>query len=224
MTRRVPLQLLALLCASMLGSQLHAQARLQYEQGMPAFTDAAVRDPAIAAFRRRVTVSEDPALSAAVPRLKPARVTVTFTDGRQVTRLRESARGDYQDPYREDELRGKFRELAGVDAWPICLSTQDTDEVVAAVAALVILGEFFGALGLITGTLGRAAAFGILATMTGAILMVHAKVGFFMNWAGTQQGEGYEFHLLALAMAALIVWKGSGAYSVDQVIAERVSK
>ena len=64
----------------------------------------------------------------------------------------------------------------------------------------------------------------ILATMTGAILMVHAKVGFFMNWAGTQQGEGFEFHLLALAMAALIVWKGSGAYSVDQVIAERVSK
>jgi len=41
-------------------------------------------------------------------------VTVTFTDGRQVTQLRESARGDYQDPYREDEIRAKFRELAGV--------------------------------------------------------------------------------------------------------------
>jgi 2-methylcitrate dehydratase PrpD len=49
-----------------------------------------------------------------VPRLKPARVTVTFTDGRQVTRLRESARGDFQDPYREDEVRAKFRELARV--------------------------------------------------------------------------------------------------------------
>jgi 2-methylcitrate dehydratase PrpD len=41
-------------------------------------------------------------------------VTVTFTDGRQVTRLRESARGDFQDPYREDEIRTKFRELARV--------------------------------------------------------------------------------------------------------------
>lgn len=94
----------------------HAAAALvlRGNAGYHAFTDATVRDPAIAAFRRRVTVSEDPALSAAVPRLKPARVTVTFTDGRQVTRLRESARGDYQDPYREDELRGKFRELAGV--------------------------------------------------------------------------------------------------------------
>jgi aconitate decarboxylase len=41
-------------------------------------------------------------------------VTVTLTDGRQLTRLRESARGDFQEPYREDEIRAKFRELAGV--------------------------------------------------------------------------------------------------------------
>src|SRR5437660_1268248 len=94
----------------------HAAAALVLRgtAGYRAFTDEAVRDPAIAAFRRRVTVREDPELSAAVPRLKPARVTVTFTDGRQVTRLRDSARGDYQDPYRDHELRSKFRELAGV--------------------------------------------------------------------------------------------------------------
>ena len=49
-----------------------------------------------------------------MPRLKPARVTVTLTDGRQVTRLRESARGDFQEPYGEDEVRAKFRELAGL--------------------------------------------------------------------------------------------------------------
>jgi 2-methylcitrate dehydratase PrpD len=82
--------------------------------GYHAFTDDVVRDPAIAAFRRRVTVREDPALSADVPRLKPARVTVTFTNGRQVTRLRESARGDYQDPYGDGEVRSKFRDLAGL--------------------------------------------------------------------------------------------------------------
>ena len=58
----------------------------------------------------------------------PARVTVTFTDGRQVTRFRESARGDFQDPYREDEVRAKFRELAGVVLSP---------EGVARVKALV---------------------------------------------------------------------------------------
>jgi 2-methylcitrate dehydratase PrpD len=94
----------------------HAAAALvlRGHAGYHAFTDDAVRDPALAAFRQRVTVREDPDLSASVPRLKPARVTVTFIDGRQVTRARESARGDYQDPYREDEIRAKFRELAGV--------------------------------------------------------------------------------------------------------------
>jgi 2-methylcitrate dehydratase PrpD len=79
-----------------------------------AFTEEVVRDPAVAALRRRITVREDPDLNAHVPRLKPARVTVTFSDGRQVTRLRESARGDYRDPYGEGEVRSKFRELAGL--------------------------------------------------------------------------------------------------------------
>jgi 2-methylcitrate dehydratase PrpD len=41
-------------------------------------------------------------------------VTVTFTDGGRATRLCESARGDYQNPYGEDEIRAKFRELAGL--------------------------------------------------------------------------------------------------------------
>jgi len=95
--------------------------------------------------------------------------------------------------------------------------------VPALVAALVIIGEFFGAIGLITGFLGRISAFGIFATMLGAIVMVHGKVGFFMNWSGTLQGEGYEFHLLAAAMALAIMIKGSGAYSVDRLVAAKAS-
>jgi 2-methylcitrate dehydratase PrpD len=94
----------------------HAAAvlALRGDAGYHAFTETVVRDPAVAALRRRVTVREDPELSAQVPRLKPARVTVTLTDGRQMTRLRESARGDYQDPYGDDEIRSKFRGLAGM--------------------------------------------------------------------------------------------------------------
>src|SRR5215467_932673 len=94
----------------------HAAAALvlRGHAGYHAFTDEAVRDPAIVALRRRVTVREDPALTAHVPRLKPARVTVVLTDGREVTRLRESARGDFQDPFAEHEIRDKFRELAGL--------------------------------------------------------------------------------------------------------------
>lgn len=86
-------------------------------------------------------------------------------------------------------------------------------------AALAILAEFFGSLGLITGLLGRVAAFGILANMVVAVAMVHAKVGFFMNWAGSQQGEGFEYHILAIVMALVIIWKGSGAASFDRAIA-----
>jgi 2-methylcitrate dehydratase PrpD len=94
----------------------HAAAALAIlgHTGYHAFTDEAVRHPGVVAFRRKVELREDAALNAQVPRLKPARVTVTFTDGRQETRLRESARGDFQDPYGEAEIRAKFRELSGL--------------------------------------------------------------------------------------------------------------
>jgi 2-methylcitrate dehydratase PrpD len=80
--------------------------------GDSSFTEAVVHDPAIAALRRRVRITEDPELTAVAPRLKPARVTVTLKDGRQCTRNCESARGDFQRPYQEAEIREKFHELA----------------------------------------------------------------------------------------------------------------
>ncbi len=82
--------------------------------GYGAFTETMVHDPVIASLRKRVNVVEDPALTAMFPKLKPARVTVTLTDGRNSTRYCESARGDFQRPYEESELRQKFRELAGL--------------------------------------------------------------------------------------------------------------
>jgi 2-methylcitrate dehydratase PrpD len=86
--------------------------------GYAALDDSAVNDPAIAALRRRVHVSEDPAMSAVAPRLKPARVTLTLNDGRQSTHARESHRGDFQEPFAEPEIRAKFHELAGVALTP----------------------------------------------------------------------------------------------------------
>jgi 2-methylcitrate dehydratase PrpD len=76
--------------------------------------DAALQDPAIAALRRRVHVTEDPVMSAVAPRLRPAQVSVTLSDGRQATRAGDSYRGDFQRPFAEAEIRAKFRELAGV--------------------------------------------------------------------------------------------------------------
>ena len=75
--------------------------------------DSALADPAIARLRHRVHVTEDAAMSAVAPRLRPSRVTVTLKDGRQETAARDSHRGDFNEPFEESELRGKFRELAG---------------------------------------------------------------------------------------------------------------
>jgi putative oxidoreductase len=85
-------------------------------------------------------------------------------------------------------------------------------------ALLVIAAEFLGALGLIFGLLTRVAAFGVFSVMVGAIYLVHGKFGFFMNWAGKNPGEGYEFHLLAIAIAFALMIKGGGALSVDRLI------
>lgn len=88
----------------------------------------------------------------------------------------------------------------------------------AIIVFLVILIEFFGSLALILGFLGRVAAFGVLCVMLGAIFTVHLPNGFFMNWMGNQQGEGFEYHLLAIGMALAVMVKGSGAYSADRSI------
>ena len=93
----------------------------------------------------------------------------------------------------------------------------------AALAGLIILIEFFGALALITGTLSRFAALGVAAVMVGAVVTTHAHNGFFMNWGGQAAGEGFEYHLLALALALPIIVRGAGAYSVDGAIASRSS-
>jgi len=91
----------------------------------------------------------------------------------------------------------------------------------AAMAYLIICTEFFGGLGLIFGLLTRIAAFGIGGLMIGAIFMVHLPNGFFMNWMGTQKGEGFEYHLLALAVAIPIMIRGAGALSVDHALSSK---
>jgi len=90
----------------------------------------------------------------------------------------------------------------------------------AAFAFLAIAAEFLGSLGLILGLLARVAASGIVVNMFVAILMVHRANGIFMNWAGNQKGEGYEYHLLAIAIGLAVVIRGAGAFSVDGLIGQ----
>jgi len=88
----------------------------------------------------------------------------------------------------------------------------------APLAFLAICAEFFGGLGLLVGFLGRVAAFGISMNMLVAILTIHIHNGFFANWTGQQKGEGFEYHLLAIALALVVMIKGSGALSVDRAL------
>ena len=91
--------------------------------------------------------------------------------------------------------------------------------VASPVAVLAIMAEFLGPLGLAVGLLTRVAALGIAAVMLGSILTVHRQQGFFMNWYGNQQGEGFEYHILAIGFAVALVLGGGGVWSLDAVIA-----
>lgn len=90
----------------------------------------------------------------------------------------------------------------------------------AVFAFLAITAEFVGSLGLILGLLARVAASGIIVNMVVAIAMVHHANGIFMNWSGNQKGEGYEYHLLAIAIALTVVIRGAGAFSIDRLIGQ----
>ncbi len=85
-------------------------------------------------------------------------------------------------------------------------------------AALAIGTELVAPLLLVVGLGGRVAA-----AMLGAVLAVaattHVGNGFFMNWLGRQAGEGFEYHLLGVAIAAAIAVRGSGALSLDRRLA-----
>lgn len=91
----------------------------------------------------------------------------------------------------------------------------------AVFAFLAIMAESFGSLGLITGLLTRVAAFGVTVTMIVAVYMMHWQNGFFMNWFGNQKGEGYEYHLLAIAIGIALMIRGGGALSIDRAIADK---
>ena len=87
------------------------------------------------------------------------------------------------------------------------------------VALLVILIEFFGSLFLIFGFLSRVAALGFIGIYLGAVTLIHAANGFFMNWnmeAG--KGEGWEYFILLFALAIIVIIKGGGKASIDAAL------
>ncbi len=92
------------------------------------------------------------------------------------------------------------------------------------IAFMIIIGESLGSLGLIAGFMTRLCAVGVLCIMSGAIVMAHWSNGFFMNWFGNQEGEGFEYHLLAIGICLPLILYGGGKLSVDGFISGRFFK
>ena len=93
----------------------------------------------------------------------------------------------------------------------------DTLGFPAPAAALAIVVELLAPIALVLGIGSRLAALGIVGLMLGA-LSTHVANGFFMNWFGTQPAgsEGYEYHLLVVALATVVALAGGGALSMDR--------
>lgn len=87
---------------------------------------------------------------------------------------------------------------------------------------MVILTESFGAILLILGLGTRLWAFLIGIIMLVAIYLLHWQAGFYMNWyAQPNTGEGFEYHLLVLGMVAVLVRKGGGKWSLDDILSHK---
>src|SRR5262245_43197784 len=91
-------------------------------------------------------------------------------------------------------------------------------EAMGPLGYLVTIGEFFGGLGLIVGFLSPFSAASIIVIMLGALATVHGQFGFFMNWAGNQPGEGFEYHLVAIAALLPVVIAGPGRFAVSRFL------
>ncbi len=85
---------------------------------------------------------------------------------------------------------------------------------------LGIAAEFLGPVLLVVGLGSRVAAFGIACMMIGAAWLVHRPYGYFINWFGQHPlgKEGWEYQLLALGVAVVLMVIGGGTWSLDGLL------
>jgi putative oxidoreductase len=113
-------------------------------------------------------------------------------------------------PYGMQKLLGWF-DGVGIEG---TLEQMTVRKIPKFIAWLIIIGQSLGSIALIFGFLGRIAAGGLFIIFTGA-LIVHLPDGWSMNWFGTKDGEGIEYHVLLLSLLLIIIVNGSGAMSID---------
>ena len=80
----------------------------------------------------------------------------------------------------------------------------ETAHIPAPFAFLALLAEFAGSIAM---------------TIAVAALMMHVKNGFFMNWNGkVPSAEGFEYHIVVVAIALALMLQGSGKLALDSLI------
>jgi len=118
-------------------------------------------------------------------------------------------------PYGMQKLFGWFADLGGGIGIEGSLRQLRAKKIPLIIAWLIIIGQSFGSLGLILGCLGRIGAGANFIIFAGA-LVVHVPDGWTMNWIGKKKGEGIEYFVMLLSILLVIIFKGSGAWSVDR--------
>ncbi|MCF6132785.1 DoxX family protein [Flavobacterium wongokense] len=100
----------------------------------------------------------------------------------------------------------------------------ETMKIPYIIALLVIIIEFIGPILLMLGVFTRTTSALIFALFMGIIFTSHATNGFFMNWFGTQTGEGYEYHLLILTISLAITIMGPGNLKLAKLYRKQTPK
>lgn len=117
-------------------------------------------------------------------------------------------------PYGMQKLFGWFADFGGGVGVTAVLAQMRAKKVPATLGWLIILAQSLGSIALLLGCFGRIAAGANFIIFAGAVF-VHAPDGWTMNWLGKKRGEGVEYFILLLAILAVIIIRGSGAWSID---------
>jgi putative oxidoreductase len=102
------------------------------------------------------------------------------------------------------------------------LKDLDSRRIPRSIAWLIIIGQSFGSVALLSGFLARIAAGGLFVIFIGA-LIVHSRDGWMMNWYGRKKGEGIEYFVMLLSVLLLVIVRGSGALSIDLWLTTKIA-
>ena len=72
-------------------------------------------------------------------------------------------------------------------------------------------------------TVMERASSAIALLIVGAIVLVQAHFGFYINWFGQQKGKGFEYHLLAIGLAVAVLVRGAGSFSIDGLLSKSMA-